>query len=424
MTTTARIKANRKNAKKSTGPRTQAGKAAACLNALKHGMCAQTGVLAHESAEAFERFRDEVRALAPEGADHVAVELAADAAASSAARLIRCDKVALERIEQRVRHAADGFDRTQHDRADKLGKTLLWEPTARGNHHVNDDDYASERFEAREAIDTRAVWRELQSFAHGVDWLLAWWETLGETLESFGAWYDNEAYIACRLLGRDPERATDDPVVAGVVTASRVAHCQRGGPVAPYALVGSVLDGFNDARRQATNYPVTRERVETRFEQFGIVTKEQAQVILRLVVERETARLRALKAGKLDGLAALDRKSAVVLAEFDDTPTGLLIRRYTTANRREMRQALLDVQNAEPAAEPETETETETKTETETETETEVAPESEPVGFVPSTAPPAPSPAPEGPSVRAETGSAIVPRPHHELPVRIRMVQG
>ncbi len=418
MTSTARIRANRENAKRSTGPKSEAGKAAACLNAVKHGMCAQKGVLAHENAEAFERFRGEIRSLAPEGADHVGVELAADAAASSAARLIRCDKVALERIEQRVRHAADGFDRAQADRADKLGKDLLWEPTARGNHHDNEDDYASERFEARETIDTRALWRELQSFAHGVDWLLDWWETLSETLESFGAWFDNETYIACRLLGRDPERATDDPVVARIVTASRVAHCQRDGPVAPYARVSSVFDGYNDARRQATNYPVKRERVEVRYEQFGLVTKEDGQAALRAVVAKEVARLRALKAERLDALAALDRRSAVVLAEFDDTATGLLIRRYTTANRRELRQALLDVQNAEPAPEPETEVDPEA------EPELEVTPESEPVGFVPSTAPPAPFPPPDGPSVRPEPASATPPRPHHEPPCRFRMVQG
>src|SRR6478736_2018968 len=193
MTSTARIRANRKNAKLSTGPKTDAGKAVACLNAVKHGMCAQKGVLGHENAEAFDRLRGEIRSLASPGADHVGVELAVEAAASSAARLIRCDKVALERIEQRVRHAADDFDRAQHDRADKLGKDLLWEPTARGNHRDNDDDYASERFEARETIDTRALWRELQSFAHGVDWLLDWWDTLLETLDSFGTWYDNEA---------------------------------------------------------------------------------------------------------------------------------------------------------------------------------------------------------------------------------------
>src|SRR6185312_15534271 len=127
---------------------------------------------------------------------------------------------------------------------------------------------------------------------------------------------------------------------------------------------------------------------------------------LRAVVAKEVARLRALKSDKLDRLAALDRKSAVVLAEFDDTHIGLLIRRYTTANRREMRQALLDVQNAQPVPE------TEEEVEAEAEPETEVTPESGAVGFVPSTAPPAPFPAPESPSVRPEPGSATPPRPH------------
>jgi hypothetical protein len=45
MTTQAKIDANRRNATKSTGPKTAAGKARVSLNALKHGLSAQTMVL-------------------------------------------------------------------------------------------------------------------------------------------------------------------------------------------------------------------------------------------------------------------------------------------------------------------------------------------------------------------------------------------
>ena len=45
MATKAQIKANRENAKKSTGPRTEEGKQRVSLNALKHGLLARDAVL-------------------------------------------------------------------------------------------------------------------------------------------------------------------------------------------------------------------------------------------------------------------------------------------------------------------------------------------------------------------------------------------
>jgi hypothetical protein len=54
MTTPARLAANRQNAQRSTGPRTQAGKAVTRLNALSHGLSAQDPVLPGEQYEEYE----------------------------------------------------------------------------------------------------------------------------------------------------------------------------------------------------------------------------------------------------------------------------------------------------------------------------------------------------------------------------------
>jgi hypothetical protein len=48
--------ANRRNAKKSTGPRTDAGKRVSSLNAYKHGLTGQVFVMMAEEAEAHQRF--------------------------------------------------------------------------------------------------------------------------------------------------------------------------------------------------------------------------------------------------------------------------------------------------------------------------------------------------------------------------------
>ncbi|HEC03036.1 MAG TPA: hypothetical protein ENI81_05810, partial [Phycisphaerales bacterium] len=57
MATEAQIKANRKNAKKSTGPRTAEGKRTAAQNALKHGLFGREKTIHGESNEEYDRHR-------------------------------------------------------------------------------------------------------------------------------------------------------------------------------------------------------------------------------------------------------------------------------------------------------------------------------------------------------------------------------
>ena len=75
MTSTAQIEANRRNARRSTGPKTGAGRAVARQNALKHGLTARHVIVFDEAEADFADFHDEmVRALAP--ADAVEAALA------------------------------------------------------------------------------------------------------------------------------------------------------------------------------------------------------------------------------------------------------------------------------------------------------------------------------------------------------------
>ena len=70
MTTQKQIEANRRNAQSSTGPKTEAGKAASSANAISHGLTAAGDVLLQdESVDAFEELqRDMLADLAPQGA--------------------------------------------------------------------------------------------------------------------------------------------------------------------------------------------------------------------------------------------------------------------------------------------------------------------------------------------------------------------
>ena len=67
MTTEAKILANRRNARKSTGPRTPRGKAVASQNSVKHGFSARQAVIGTESQAEFDLYREQfLEELAPE----------------------------------------------------------------------------------------------------------------------------------------------------------------------------------------------------------------------------------------------------------------------------------------------------------------------------------------------------------------------
>src|SRR5712691_9174036 len=67
MATFKQFEANRRNALKSTGPRTSEGKAAVSMNSLRHGLRARTVVLPGENREEFNQLCDDLeREWAPQ----------------------------------------------------------------------------------------------------------------------------------------------------------------------------------------------------------------------------------------------------------------------------------------------------------------------------------------------------------------------
>jgi hypothetical protein len=67
--TEKQIEANRRNAQKSTGPATPAGRTISSKNSLKHGLTAREVTVSEEEAREFAAFRNDiVAALAPVGA--------------------------------------------------------------------------------------------------------------------------------------------------------------------------------------------------------------------------------------------------------------------------------------------------------------------------------------------------------------------
>src|SRR5260370_22723983 len=62
MTSFRQIEANRRNALRSTGPRTEAGKQASRRNAVRHGLTAETVISALEDADNYQAFEAAITA--------------------------------------------------------------------------------------------------------------------------------------------------------------------------------------------------------------------------------------------------------------------------------------------------------------------------------------------------------------------------
>jgi hypothetical protein len=100
MSTKAQTKANRKNSKKSNGPRTARGKAKVAKNAVKHGLFAEEAVIKGEDPVDFEDFREGlIKELAPAG--HIECILA-ERAVSLSWRLQRAERIQNQAIDHAI----------------------------------------------------------------------------------------------------------------------------------------------------------------------------------------------------------------------------------------------------------------------------------------------------------------------------------
>lgn len=151
--------ANRRNARKSTGPVTPEGKRASSRNALKHGLRARTHVPRDDAAEAADRASRWNSALRPYTAFEVWL---ADQVALESVRVERCQ--ALER-DTRARAAARASARWDEDRRLDAERDAL----------------------LLAALPALTV-LQLRRTPQGCDWLAARWSELAASLRQGRDW--------------------------------------------------------------------------------------------------------------------------------------------------------------------------------------------------------------------------------------------
>jgi hypothetical protein len=127
MSSQAKIEANRRNARKSTGPKTEEGKAVVSQNAVRHGLLGRQDVVSWEGQEQFEIHRDKVLGeLAPVG---VMETILAERVVSLTWRLQRAQRMQTEAMNYLT------ADRTQDKSLASLLKALAQKnkPASRGD---------------------------------------------------------------------------------------------------------------------------------------------------------------------------------------------------------------------------------------------------------------------------------------------------
>ncbi|MGE3820474.1 MAG: hypothetical protein AB7I30_13750 [Isosphaeraceae bacterium] len=325
MTSAAKIEANRRNASRSTGPKTAEGKARSSRNALAHGLTASTQPDHDPEYQSFLRsWLDDAKPAGP--IEQAMVERAAHAAwrLKTSAR----QEDALRRFH--ARRAADLHDQAERERAVRLGERLIQDPLNRCAVFLKYKESVMKRVAEWRLDDPAVLSGELELTQAGVDWKLARWEELARMLQIEGFWHYDARYKALKLAGHRPEDTLHDPVVERITLACNALHPEA----------WDLWDECFQATLGTEGRPVYRYRVA--LFQGRKPGKDEALATLEGFVEAEVARLRALR-DRLDPTAERERVEAADRVEVEDAPRASPRVRYESAATRAMHVALAEL---------------------------------------------------------------------------------
>ena len=288
----ARLNANRRNAAKSTGPRTPEGRARSRRNALKHGLTGEGVALPDEDAvEVARRFEALGRELNPSSE---VGKMLVHRVAFLSVRLERCERFDTAVLSKRVRKAEAEFADARLVEVEALVLQL-----------------------PREAATSV---RRLKGSPEGVDWLLGHLAELkGDLLlENRDGWTPNHRMRLEAVLGQNP----------GGYRINRVM-----------ALSDAILGYFGHLD------PEDGEGLDDG------ARARWAKGALAAMIDAEAAHLQAVRAALDPRAIEQDRLEAADRALFDPSPKMVLARKYEAATERGLYKALKELQAAELAFE-------------------------------------------------------------------------
>ena len=342
-----RVEANRRNAQKSTGPRTAEGKEKSKFNALSHGQTARSALLPGEDPAALNALRREMLDdLQPRNSLEATliVRIADDTWITG-----RSEQSAGKRLAHRVRHEPLEQAKGEKVEALKLGENLFWNlarplPFDESSVSLPLGEPPAGDVAADPAHPAR-VRLCLEQTVAGCDWLLDRWYSLHDHLHVQNVWLAYDAFKMVRLMGKLAIEMDEDFDVARMLMSSlRVNGANNNEPVGkpvdwPLALMRMVASFGFEGREACIDDLVRRcGAFRARLSQLPLArmapeSANQAREWLSKVIDGEIRRIREIRA-TLQEIADADAAEAPDRLWFETGPEGENHRRYMLSHKR------------------------------------------------------------------------------------------